>query len=292
MKLCQNIVWVFLCWVLFITPCNAHADSKKRNKGVYLVLNNPSDSGMFAVFMSVLGALNYYENGDFAGLKIDLNSGRYLDSEVGSNWWEYFFKPISLGKKTKNKHYFSLDEYMKLVFYHCPKNRHRGYELIQKYVHLKSDIQKEVDAYFDAQFKDYFVIGVHHRGTDKVLEWSLISYEKTYNKLNEIINNLLESDRERLRIYIATDEQAFLTYVLDRFPANMIIYNDFARSTNGIALHADGSNFYPNNYQMGKEALLDCLFLSKCNILIRPPGSCLSHMSTFFNPYLTDIPLW
>ena len=48
--------------------------------------------------------------------------------------------------------------------------------------------------------------------------------------------------------------------------------------------------FNPKNvspYKLGKEAVIDCLLLSKCNHLIRT-SSCLSLVSEYFNPQLTD----
>jgi hypothetical protein len=68
-----------------------------------------------------------------------------------------------------------------------------------------------------------------------------------------------------------------------------VVYNNFSRSSNETALHDYNTNFYSSPYEMGKEALVDCLLLSKSHILIRPGTSCLSKVSGFFNPYMETI---
>lgn len=284
----RNLLIFSLSAVNAFSSSHLHSEQPKNNW--FLVLNNPSDSGMFAIFGSVLGTLNFYERENFAGLKIDLNSGRYLDPQVGPNWWEYFFEPINLGDENAPKHYFSQEEYMRLALLAFPDTRERAFELIQRYIHLKPSIQQEVDSFCNRHFKDHFVIGVHHRGTDKITEWPLVPYEKTFNTLNEVISSLSETQRNNLRVYIATDEQRFLTYLLERLPS-ILIYSDFVRSHTSTALHEYDTGFYSSSYQLGKEALLDCLLLSRCHILLRPVTSCLSAISSCFNPEMPVIGL-
>jgi hypothetical protein len=137
-------------------------------------------------------------------------------------------------------------------------------------------------------FENHVVIGVHHRGTDKIIECPLVPYEKTCATIAQVIDNLFPSQRENLRIYVASDEEAFIDYISARFPS-LVIYNNFVRSRdNTTPLHEYNSGYYESNYQMGREALIDCLLLSRCHVLIKPPTSCLSTTSIRFNP---DMPV-
>lgn len=259
-------------------------------EGSFLILNNPSDSGMFAVFNSVLGALKIYEQGHYAGLKIDLNSGRYLDPAYGPNWWEYFFEPIALGAEKDPVHIFSYAEYMHLALEDCPKDRYQAYQLINQYIHLKPHIEEELNTYLERHFRGHFVIGVHYRGTDKSVEVPTVPYEKTFKALCQFIKKLPSRKKNQLMVYVATDDQHFLDYLIKQMPSR-VLYNDFARSTNGIALHSYDGHFYSSPYQMGKEALLDCLLLSCCQALIRPASSGFSWIATCFNPSMEVIAL-
>lgn len=285
----QKYLIIFLLFVVSFLPFKVYSGDK--NKGPYLVLNNVSDSGMFAVFFSVLGALDFYEQGNYAGLKIDFNTGRYLDPSRGPNWWEYFFEPIKLGKEKKQKYYFTANDYLNLTHnYAFRQDKQRAFELYKRYIHLKPDIKEEIDLFVKKNFKRHFVIGIHHRGTDKITEHPLVPYEKTYQVLCQVIDKLSEKQKIKLKIFVATDDQNFLSFISERFPT-LVIYNNLVRSNNGIALHDYSGNFYTNNYQMGKEAILDCFILSKCDFLIRPGSSCLSAVSTRLNPDLQAIDL-
>ena len=137
--------------------------------------------------------------------------------------------------------------------------------------------------------KSFFVIGVHHRGTDKVIEWSLVEYEKTYQVIKQVMKSYYPKQK-KIKIFVATDDQEFLTYLKSIHPS-CVIYNNFVRSSNGVPLHYGENNLYANSYQKGREAVIDCLILSRCHTLIRPATSCFSLIFTFFNPALPVIAL-
>lgn len=72
---------VLICITLFAMPCTIKGDHQANEKAGPFLVYNFGTSGMFAVFSAVLGALDYYEKGNFAGIKIDLCNGSYLDPE-------------------------------------------------------------------------------------------------------------------------------------------------------------------------------------------------------------------
>lgn len=286
-KMLRKIYALFLLLQLAVIPLISQEGIQKP----YLVLNNPSDSGMFAVFSSVVGALNVYESGDYAGLHIDLNSGRYLDPTLGNNWWEYFFEPIKLGdEKNAYKYFFTLDDYLGILTQSALPPIARAHELIQKYIHVKPEIQVEVDAFCNQYTNNYFTIGVHHRGTDKFLEWPLIPYENTLQVIYQVINVLPPEMQSSAKVFVATDETAFIDFLMERIPERLV-FNNFSRSSDGTPLHEYNTQFFSKKYLMTKEPLLDCLMLSKCHFLIRPMSSCLSSVSKWFNPSIYSIDL-
>ncbi len=270
-----------------IMPVKINAETTEQP---YLIMNDLVHAGLFATFNAVLGAIDHYENGHFKSLKIDFNEGLYFDPSKGPNWWEYFFEPINIGVEKESKHYFTQTDISYLAMYFFQVNIYRSFALCQKYIRLKPDIEKELDLFVTENFSNHFVIGVHHRGTDKLIENPIVPYEKTYQALCEVINQLTPEQKEKLRIFVATDDQHFLTFISQRFPAIVFCHN-FARSKDSTPLHASDTNFYSNNYQKGKEAVIDCFSLSKCHILIRPACSCLSFVSKCLNPYRQIIDL-
>lgn len=263
-----------------------HADT-----GPLLITTETLYSGFGAEFSAVVGSLHFYEQGNYAGLKVDLTSGLYLDPyPAGPNWWEYYFDPILLGNQSHpDTHTFDQAESIAIsqTAFHLP--RERIFELIQKYVRVKEPIQNEVNAFYDRYFDDHFVIGVHHRGTDKIMEVSIVPYERTLKILMQIISQLSPKQIQKLRIFVASDDQNFVDYLHAHFPL-IVVSNDFVRSSDNNPLHY-GPTRYANNYQKGKEALVDCLLLSKCHLLVRPGPSAFSWLAMVFNPYLPIVTL-
>lgn len=247
------------------------------------------DSGMFAMFAAVLGALDQYEKKQIEGMTVNFNRGLYLDPSKGPNWWEYFFEPIDLGNKNLPFSPTSMDQSTQLAYSGLSLNKMVAYNLIQKYIHIKPDVQSEINSFLRENYYGHYVIGVHHRGTDKSVEWPLVAFERTVQEIFQIMNKLTDAQRANARIYVATDDQFFLNYIVSLFPSQ-VIYNQFARSTDGTPLHI-GNEYLQSNYEKGKEALIDCILLSQCQVLIRPASSCLSLASTFFNPFINVIAL-
>ena len=78
----------------------------------------------------------------------------------------------------------------------------------------------------------------------------------------------------------------FLDYLIALFPDKVCFNTAAIRSESNRPLHAS----HPNPYQGGEDALLDCLLLSKSDILVRT-SSNLSLISSFFSPEIPVINL-
>ncbi len=262
-------------------PLFSHNSLNDKYKGFFFELSYAD--GLGAVICAVIEALNLYDQGSMVGLHVNLDQGLYVDPNAGPNWWEYFFEPIHLGNLFAPHYRPTTEEGVQLVLASFQLPRKRAFEIIQKYIRLKPHIQAEIDAFVKQHFKSCYVIGVHHRGTDKGLQWPLVSYEKTHQAIKQAIkDHYLYSHKKKIKIFVATDDQNFISY-LESFYPSQLIYTNFIRSTDSTPLHYGNVERYNNNYQKGKEALIDSLLLSRCQALIRPKSSALSHLSTFFN---------
>lgn len=285
----RKILFVVLILAAVIFPILAYRISERKGqvhieKGSFITYDFTSVqlSGMFAVFSGILGALDYYDQGQFRGMRVNLDGGPYLDAAHGPNWWNYFFTPIELGDTAGKTYTIEVEDHLKLAHrgFHMP--RQRAGELIQKYVHVSPEIQNEIDAFVHTHFDDHFVIGIHHRGTDKLTEMPIISYDQTTNILKDVISTLTPEQQKNFRIYIATDDQHFVTLLTELYP-DQVVYSDFVRSFDETPLHIGSDEKYGSVYQKGKEALVDCLLLARSDFLIRP-WSSLSIISDHFNP--------
>lgn len=243
-------------------------------------LNSPDyNPGLFSVFFSVIGALNFYEKKmeDCTGLIVDFeNQGLYHDMKQGPNWWTYYFEPINLGHDKSQPKKFPYSKHSEFACLAAEMPSQQGHELIKKYVKLKPHMQKKIDQFVHDNFKGHRVIGVHYRGTDKIIEAPTVSYDV----IIRLIKNEIQKDTTT-KIFIATDEEKFLHVMKHNFPGKIIALNAL-RSKQGYPVHYPSNGGF-DNYKKGEDAIMDCILLSKCSKLIRT-SSNLSAAATHFNP--------
>lgn len=237
--------------------------------------------GMFASANQVIGQIYQFETGQLpnvTGLAIDFGeNGLFYDSNYGSNWWTYYFEPITLGTHENASLYYPTREQYADAWYQrklLPKVI--AAEIVKKYVHIKPHIQEKIDAIVDRYFAGHHTIGVHYRGTDKFTEAPRINYEIVFEEIDKHI-----PEEKFYIIFVATDEVDFLKAAQERY-SDRVVAIEAHRSEGGN----EGIHFAnKHNYLLGEEALLDACLLSKCDLLIRTSSS-LSLWSTYFNPTL------
>lgn len=257
-----------------------------QRKKLFVINRINPYQGFFSIFLMVMNYLDLYDTHDIDGLIVDFQDrGLHYEPAHGSNWWSYYFEPIDVGTyKVADIDYSSGYETGRISYLaEIGMSRERIADLIKKYIQIKPEILKEVDTFATEKFGDKFMIGVHFRGTDKLgAEADKVTYESLSSAVNAYVNDNHIKD---YLIYVATDEQQFLDYMNNTFEGK-ILFQQCLRSSNHKQIHY----FNPENtdkYKTGKEALIDCLLLSKCNHLIRT-SSCLSLASTYFNPDITE----
>jgi hypothetical protein len=252
----------------------------KPTQKEYVLICHPYDAGLFSHFLTVVGFIFYHNRGDYTGLRVNFeNRGLYYEASRGPNWWEYYFEPVILGNPRNAIKKIPSDlEYSKACFFAIKGlTRQKAFQIIQNNIRVKPYLKKEVDEFVDNKFDSNFVIGVHYRGTDKVTsgEADLVSYDEIVKTINEQIQERGLTD---YKIFVATDELAFLNYMESNFP-EQIICQKAVRSEDDQAIHLNN----PHPYQSGREAVIDMLLLSRCQLLVRTISN-LSVCSSYFNP--------
>lgn len=249
-----------------------------------VILLQRSNEGMFASLEDVMSLMNDYENKKVTCAIVDFrNTGLYYDKNKGLNWWQYYFEPIEIGDIDSNKTFEFRDNGR---YYERNFSREKFYTFIKKYIHIKPELQGKIDQFFQEKLAGSYVIGVHYRGTDKSIEAPRVKYETVKKAIDEQILGLKEKHGSNYKIFVATDEDGFLAYMENVF-GNKIYAQTIERSTDGNPVHSNPKN---TPYESGEGALLDCILLSKSNILIRT-SSNLSRWSTYFNPSIPVIEL-
>jgi len=240
-------------------------------------------AGFFSVFQRFIAALDDYEKGEVSGLEIDLGTtGLYYDAIKGPNWWGYYFEelPIQVDSSSpKVDIREKLDEYTTRGIVEIPSERCNY--LANKYLKVRQEFLQEADEFIKNNSKDTHLIGVQYRGTDKMnVEATYISQEAAALRIKEELSRM--TIPQNFKIFVATDDQLFLDAMKKEF-SNKVCYFEMERSRHKeLPIHLYGRS---SGYIKGKEALLDCLVLSKSDFLFRT-SSNLSNSALIFNPSL------
>ncbi len=262
------------------------------------VLTLPSfdhGGGLFHNFMNVIGFLDHVEREQVVNFAVDFETdGHYYDDEMGPNWWSYYFEPIDhksrftrilscFKRTTKRVNSDRMAEYVRLVEHVMAKDR--AHELIARHIHLKPDIQSDIDTFIWENFRDHYIIGVHYRGTDKMTKMNgYATPESRYVSFKEAFEaidlQLQAKTAKACRIFVATDSEAFLQAIKKRYPT-LVVHTNSMRSADGSPLHYNVKTKKARyNYLQGRETIIDCVLLSRCHHLIKT-SSNLNLCATF-----------
>jgi hypothetical protein len=156
--------------------------------------------------------------------------------------------------------------------------------LINKYLVIREEIVSEVETFCAQRFAKKRVLGVHYRGTDKVLESPAVSYASVRANIERYVQ--LYPDTER--IFVATDDLEFLSDLqTSRISREVISRDDAIRSLDGRPIHESP---HTDKYAVNRDAIVNCLLLSRCDALLKT-SSILSDWAKLFNPQLPTVTL-
>lgn len=247
-------------------------------------------AGFFSFFKGVIGYLYTYDeyiSSKYSNIKINfLNPTQYTDYSKGPNWWEYYFETIT------EKDFITKDEYLVPQYYFMELSskattielsRERAYKIITKYIKIKSPIQLKIDNFVNNYFKNNYIIGIHYRSTYKFFQEAATT---PFSILSDEIKKIAKDLESPYYIFVATDNQNFLDYIKLEF--NNVIHLNYFRSSDNQPIHFGSHLLKTTPYQLGEDALMDCILLSKCNIIIRTHSN-LSSAASDFNPHIKVI---
>jgi hypothetical protein len=159
-------------------------------------------------------------------------------------------------------------------------------ELTKKYIKIQPHIVEKVDQLYAANAaEDEFVIGLHYRGTDKIISYPY--YHLPYTLFLDYVRIILVAYRPaKYKVFVATDQAEFLTWAKKTFKDKLIFLDNAPRLSEadrpGRKKGAHKSTRF-DNYLKGESAVLDCLLLARCDYLLKN-RSALSSVSMAFNP--------
>lgn len=248
----------------------------------YFAVNICSAKGMGAVLAEALMLCRYAE---INGLIPYITSTNPLYShEKGENFIGAYLGPLDQDIKPNLRpmRFHTLES-----FYHLKLEYHfsltEANRLFWSYFPPKAIITHRVNAVLANLPERKFDLSIHYRGTDKVLEASLISFEVYEKAIREYQSNF----RKLSYVFLATDDVLFETFVRQRFPeVSFITYNLVSLVDAPRGRHF--SNMPPQDKAI--EALVNIFLLAEAPVCIRG-ASYMSAISKIINPELRTITL-
>lgn len=156
----------------------------------------------------------------------------------------------------------------------------RAHELVQRYMPPKAWLVRDVDIFVETHFGPGPVIGLHYRGTDKSSEAEPVSPSAAI----DVVNQYLVNQPVTTTVFVSSDDQRFIDAAMSGIiGARVVVHDDEERSRDGTAVHTQSNR--GDRARKAREAMMNCLLLSRCNVLIRT-ASFLSAWSSVFNPHL------
>jgi hypothetical protein len=258
-----------------------------RNKPIFSV-EIRGTFGFFAILQVVLFILTYCKERNLVP-NISARGGLYGDPAGRVDWFAHCFERIKsygpeIEERIRRKRHISTAKVFnvrQLGFrrrYEDKMDLTEASQLFRDYYRPSFDILRVVDSAAGKLSISPFTLGVHYRGTDKVLEAGRVSWEI----VADAIKRTLTSEPRIANILVSSDELQFLDYIRQQgFPCPIHCVPSSHLSVNGKPVHFSGHD----GLQIGREALVASLLLSRCGFLIKT-ASYLSAWSKIFNPEL------
>ncbi|MGB8468314.1 MAG: hypothetical protein WCE21_04875 [Candidatus Babeliales bacterium] len=268
---------LFIVHLLFFNASSAH--------GTHVI--GSRSAGFFSDFLLALNHLIWCERNNITPIVYwDHNSLYYSPKGYhhATNAWEYYFEPVSTvpynPKEIIHNGYSAPDNTTiitgkgNFTAHFLPEVRQEVYQLMQKYIHVKSVVQKKVDAFYKKHMEGKPTVGVHIRRTD--------NYISIHVGLEEYIKRL--QDFPNHQILVCTDDYQALAYMKEKF-GKRVIYCNVYRSHDGSPVHHHGKHSKP---LLGEEILMEVLLLARCDLFVHAISNVVCGV-LFFNPMIPNI---
>ena len=217
----------------------------------------------------------------------------YSDNSIAeTNCWKYYFEDINNHNLNNIPDYdytkeFTMPPHVEYSFRDIPHHQHiidlktfdSKREFVNKYISkikIKKHIQDKIDKFVNQNLKDFKVLGVHVRGTDK---WADVPGGNQIHSRFENYDTLIAEELGNYdKILICTDSKRALLHFKKKYH-NVVYYNSYRMIDHiGSSIH-----FTRGNYSTGEDVLVESVLLSKCDKIIITDSN-VSLAALYFNP--------
>lgn len=161
--------------------------------------------------------------------------------------------------------------------------RREAKTIIDSFIRPRAYILQKANDFFEQYMTGHYLIGVHVRGTDAISKQEIRSHRQGSLMLSKYVTGIdrLLGVQPRAKIFVATDDQSSLDYLVEAFSSRVIAYNSI-RHQGGEAAGQGPTGWIMPAYiasdrdlaaQNGEEAVIEYLLLSRCDHLVHNGSS-------------------
>jgi len=159
-------------------------------------------------------------------------------------------------------------------------------DIVHRWLPVKPEIEAEVNAFIVDKLQSNY-LALHWRGTDKHLEAPPVSADSIVDTIRRIYDSMANKPA---CLFIATDQADLLVEVVEIvshvMPSLTCVCRDrVMRSKDGSPVHLQKGLAPQARADMGRDAIIDALILSRSRTLVRT-ASYLSAWASIWNPVL------
>jgi hypothetical protein len=157
------------------------------------------------------------------------------------------------------------------------KIRELASTIVRGYIRPRDYIVKKANCFFQGYLANRYLIGVHIRGTDALVDPTRVVRQSyiNYRKYIAVLRRLLRKHPDAL-IFVASDEQASVHRIREHFGARVIAYDairhqggeSVGRGPAGRMMPAYLTKDRNRAAQNGEEAVIEYMLLCRCNYLV------------------------
>lgn len=274
-----------------LRPWQARLARRNPHRIFAVAIDNPK-LGFFAN-LNLCVELLYYCDGHGLSPHIAFTSPNYRDRHGSPSWFDDFFEHrlldagaaarVARGEvpvcTVRNGRDFGFSPAFRRQY--CQQVTVAGaHALVTRYIGIRAAITEQVDRFAAQHFGGGPVLAVHFRGTDKRVEAPRVAWDFC----RATVANYLDAHPQTQRLFVASDEQAFVDHMAQAFPDLAVCHRDDRfRARGDQAVHMDLAG--GDNRAKGEDALVNCLLMARCSALIKS-SSLLSAWAAIYNPAL------
>lgn len=227
------------------------------------------DAGFFSCCsVKLLDIKNYFQKQGKLPLKVDSSESfrkyKINRKDITFDFFEHY-NNINID--------LEYEKYKNIIFQHQQFHDYKkiDYNLVTPFIKKYFTPSKNIENIVNNLLLKYNIdvdncVSLYYRGTDKIRETKIDSFDSYYQKLNEIINK-----NKNLQILIQTDSAPFLDYIKKRIN-NIIVINENSVSYKNKGIHNEKKKY--ENYNDMKNLFSTFLIISKCKYFICSSGNC------------------